>query len=125
MKNIFKFVLVLGAFAALLSIPLFTGETVQAQAIDAACSANPGSAICSGGSGASVESVVQIVVNILLFIVGIISVVMIIIGGVRYATSAGNASSVTAAKNTILYAVVGLVVAIAAYAIVEWIVNQL
>lgn len=125
MKNIFKFVLVLGAFAALLSIPLFTGETVQAQAIDAACSANPGSAICSGGSGASVESVVQIVVNILLFIVGIISVVMIIIGGIRYATSAGNASSVTAAKNTILYSIIGLIVAFVAFAVVNWVMDLL
>lgn len=63
------------------------------------------------------------VVNILLFIIGAIAVVMIIVGGLRYILSGGNASSVTAAKNTILYAVVGIIVALLAYAVVNFVVN--
>jgi len=48
---------------------------------------------------------------------------MIIIAGIRFATSGSDASSVQSAKNTILYAVVGLVVAFLAYAIVNWVFN--
>ena len=48
---------------------------------------------------------------------------MLIWGGIRYTTSGGNANSVTAAKNTILYAVIGLIVAILAYAIVNWVID--
>ena len=68
--------------------------------------------------------VIQTGINILLYIIGVISVIMIIIGGLRYATSGGNASTVTSAKNTILYAVIGLVVAIFAYAIINFVLNN-
>jgi hypothetical protein len=61
----------------------------------------------------------------LIFIVGAISVIVLIIGGIRYVISAGNATQVTAAKNTILYAIIGLVISIAAYAIVSFIFTQL
>lgn len=64
------------------------------------------------------------VTNILLFAVGAISVIMIIIGGLRYVTSGGNTANVTAAKNTILYAVVGVVVALFAYAMVNFVLTS-
>jgi len=63
------------------------------------------------------------VVNILLYIIGAIAVIMIIFGAIRYTTSGGDSSHVKAAKDTILYAVVGLVVAILAYAIVNFVVG--
>lgn len=69
--------------------------------------------------------VITTITNTLLFIVGALSVIMIIFGGLRYATSAGNASSVTAAKNTILYAVVGLIIAFLAFAAVNWLLGAL
>ena len=62
--------------------------------------------------------------NVLLFVIGAISVIMIIIGGLRYVISGGNSSSVTAAKNTILYAVVGLIIAILAYAIINFVISS-
>lgn len=61
------------------------------------------------------------IVNTLLFIVGAVSVIMLIWGGIRYATSAGNSSAVTSAKNTIMYAIVGLIIAFLAFAIVNWV----
>ena len=64
------------------------------------------------------------VVNLLLWAIGIISVIMIIIGGIRYATSHRDSNQVTAAKNTIMYAVIGLVIAIFAYAIVNFVLFQ-
>jgi hypothetical protein len=67
----------------------------------------------------------QTIVNILLFIVGAISVIMLIVGGIRYVVSGGDQSAVTGAKNTILYAIVGIVVAFLAYAAVNFVVTQL
>ena len=65
------------------------------------------------------------VANILLFIVGAVAVIMLIIGGVRYTISGGDQGQVTAAKNTILYAVIGIAVAIFAYAIVNFVIDSL
>ena len=68
--------------------------------------------------------VIKNVTNIMFFIIGAVSVIMLIYGGIRYTTSGGNANSVTAAKNTIMYSIVGLVIAILAFAVVQFVVNQ-
>ena len=73
----------------------------------------------------SVDTLIRNVINILLWAIGIVSVIMIIIGGIRYATSNGDSNQVTAAKNTIMYAVIGLVIAIFAYAIVNFVFVQI
>ncbi|MBR3180783.1 hypothetical protein IKF63_01760 [Candidatus Saccharibacteria bacterium] len=63
------------------------------------------------------------VTNTILYIVGALAVIMLIVGGLKYALSAGDAKKVTDAKNTILYALIGLVIAILAYAIVNFVLN--
>jgi len=67
--------------------------------------------------------VITTITNILLFVVGALSVIMLIFGGLRYVVSGGNSTAVTAAKNTILYAIVGLVIAFIAYAAVNFILS--
>ncbi len=62
--------------------------------------------------------------NVMLFIVGAISVIMIVIGGLRYVISGGNTANVTAAKNTILYAIVGLIVSMLAYAVINFVISS-
>lgn len=64
------------------------------------------------------------ITNVLLFIIGAISVIMLIIGGIRYVISGGDSSAVAAAKNTILYAVIGIVVALLAYALVNFVIGS-
>ena len=66
----------------------------------------------------------QTITNVLLFVIGAISVIMLIIGGIRYVLSGGDSSAVTSAKNTILYAVIGIVVAILAYAMVNFVITS-
>ena len=66
----------------------------------------------------------ETVSKVLLFVIGAVSVIMLIIDGFRYATSNGDSNQVTAAKNTIMYAVIGLVIAIFAYAIVNFVLFQ-
>ena len=65
------------------------------------------------------------ITNALVYLIGAISVVMIIIGGLRYVLSNGDPKSTESAKNTILYAVIGLIVAIAAFAIVTFVTNNI
>lgn len=65
------------------------------------------------------------ITNTVLYIVGIIAVIMLIIGGIRYVISGGDAKKVTDAKNTILYAIIGLVIAFFAYAIVNFVISSL
>ncbi|MCX6728157.1 MAG: hypothetical protein NTV39_00085 [Candidatus Saccharibacteria bacterium] len=71
----------------------------------------------------SFSYIVGVIVNTLLFLVAAVSVVMIIIGGIYYTTSNGDASLVKKAKDTIMYSVIGLIVAIMAYAIVNFVIT--
>ena len=69
------------------------------------------------------DSVFQTVTNVMLFLIGAISVVMLIYGGIRYTISQGDSTAVTNAKNTIMYAAIGIVIAILAFAIVNFVVT--
>lgn len=69
--------------------------------------------------------VFRTVTNILLFLIGAVSVIMLIIGGIRYVVSGGDQAAVTSAKNTILYAIVGIVIAFLAYAAVNFVIGSL
>ena len=71
------------------------------------------------------DGLIKTVVNVLLWAVGILSVIMIIFSGFRYITSAGDASKTKSAQSTLIYSVVGLIVAIMAWAIVNMVINRL
>lgn len=73
----------------------------------------------------SADGIVLKITNVLLFIVGAASIIMIIWGGIKYVTSGGDSAGVTSAKNTILYAVIGLVVALLAYTLVNFVLKGL
>ncbi len=72
----------------------------------------------------SLNDTIATVINILSIIVGIIAVIMIIIGGFRYITSGGDSTKVTGAKNTILYALIGLVVVALAQIVVRFVLSK-
>jgi hypothetical protein len=72
----------------------------------------------------SANQVLQNGLNIAYFLAGTIAVIVIIIGGITYATAAGNSSNVTKAKNLILYSVIGLVVIIIAFAITNFVIGR-
>ena len=65
------------------------------------------------------------IANVALYIIGALSVLMLIYGGIRYTISAGDSAGITAAKNTIMYAVIGVVVAILSYAIVNFVITNI
>ncbi len=76
------------------------------------------------GDSRGLMDVLQVVINVVLGVIAFVAVVMIIVGGIQYTTSAGDAGKVTKAKNTILYGVIGLVIALLAFAIVNFVISN-
>lgn len=79
---------------------------------------------CGMEEGNTLMSTLQVIINVVIGVIGFIAVVVIIIGGVQYTTSAGASDKVKKAKDTIMYGIIGLVVALLAYAIVNFILSS-
>jgi cytochrome bd-type quinol oxidase subunit 2 len=77
----------------------------------------------TAGATNTINQTIVEVIDIFTLIVGIAAVIMIIIGGLKYITSGGDSGNVTGAKNTILYAVIGLVVVALAQVIVRFVLG--
>lgn len=134
--NIKRFLLVSSSsmmllFAAVAAVPV----TVHA----ADCGSNIGDSISAGlnatkeGGGLGCDpqgnenrlgAIAKNVVNIFSYVVGFISVIMIIYGGFRYITSGGSSEGVGAAKSTLIYAIIGLIVVALAQIIVQFVLAQ-
>ncbi len=123
MRNIAKLILstvICGMvmISGLAIVPGVSAMTLQEGAEAARCDGCP--ADLFGDTG-----VFKQITNTILYIVGIVAVIMLIIGGVKYVISGGDAKKVTDAKNTVLYAIIGLVIAFLAYAIVNFVISAL
>lgn len=70
------------------------------------------------------EQLLQNGLNITYFIGGVISVIVIVIAGIMYTTSAGDTSKVTKAKNMLVYSIAGLVVVLVAFAITNFVIGR-
>jgi hypothetical protein len=81
---------------------------------------------CPDGSAqeSRLSGVIKNFVNILSIIVGIVAVIMVIIGGFKYITSGGDSGSITSAKHTIIYAIVGLIIVALAQTIVRFVLSK-
>ncbi len=118
-KTILALFIAVSVNSALLALPVLAQSYQGASGgIEAARGAGVPTNL-SDGDG----SIVQLAINFMLYGVGILSVIMLIVGGFRYVISGGQKDSVAAAKNTILYAIIGLLVAVFAYAIVKFVIN--
>ncbi len=110
-------VLVIGG-VFLMSTPGVSALTLREGAEAARCDGCP--ADLFGDTG-----VFKQITNTLIYIVGIIAVIMLVFGGIKYVVSGGDAKKVTDAKNTVLYAIIGLVIAFVSYAIVTFVISAL
>lgn len=121
MKNLLKLFLAIFASGIITLSGLgvsVSALTLQEGAAAAQCDGCPSDLF--GDSG-----VFKQVTNTILYIVGIIAVIMLIIGGIRYVVSGGDSKKVTDAKNTVLYAIIGLIICLLAFAIVNFVVSSL
>ena len=112
------------AFVGLLGVSSLAAASLLTSDASAQVSSGINAATTSEMQGKSVNSTVGSIVNILLWVVGILSVTMIVWSGFKYITSAGDTSKLASAKSTLIYAVVGLIIAILAYAIVTFVRTQ-
>lgn len=111
-------VLILGAAGPSLAF----APSVSADAVDvfsgAGCS---GSKLCATKESNSVMSVIEKVIQVLIWAATIVSVIVIIVSGLMYMLAAGDPGKITKAKDALLYSVVGLVVSLLAFAIVYFV----
>lgn len=112
-----------GAFACMFALPLAVASgTARADNID---QVNKGIDLVDGGANKSsdLSPLIKKIIDLLSYIIGIVAVLMIILGGLRYILSGGDSNSISGAKNTILYALIGIVIVIFAQVIVRFVVN--
>lgn len=121
------------ALMGLLVAPMLAPATVHGQSIkDELCkganlstNTTPGDCTPGGTAETQVNSLLTSVINIFSVVVGVVAVIMIIIGGLKYITSAGDSGNITGAKNTILYAIIGLVIVAMAQFIVRFVLARI
>ena len=124
MKRIYT--AIIGVFVSISVLGALAGGVMAIDPLKAGCAAKPDSEICAQtkSSGADIPTTIQNIIQLLLFVLGVICVIVIIVAGIQYAVAAGDSNQITRAKNSILYAIVGLVIALLAYAIVGFVVQQ-
>ena len=115
----------IGLFIGFLTInPVAVQAQTAEEAICAGLQQASGSGCGDDDAGGTVNNIVVTVINVLSLIGGVIAVIMIIVAGLRYMTANGDTGSLTTARNTIIYAVIGLVVIALAQIIVRFTVDR-
>lgn len=74
-----------------------------------------------GEDNPGAENVVVGIINVIIGVAGMIAVLMIVVSGINYATSSGDPGKAKKAKDTILYCVIGLIVAFLAFSLVNFV----
>jgi hypothetical protein len=115
----------LAIFGITLALPAPVAAQFQDN-VNAACeglSAAGDTGGCTGG-GAAITKVIRTAISILSIVVGIAAVIVIIISGMKYVTSGGDASSVSSAKKGIIYALIGIAIAASAQMIIHFVLDR-
>ena len=79
----------------------------------------------NSGSKTDLMGIIKLILNTVFVVIGILAVVFIIMGGINYTMSQGDPGKVKKAKDTILYGIIGLIVSLAAFAIVQFVLDSL
>lgn len=113
-----------------------TGARVMAVPADDEGGSGGGGGVATGNAQSGVSKVnpgaatdlypmIQLILNMVFTIIGVVAVIMIVIGGVNYTTSQGDSAKVQKAKNTIMYGIIGLVIVLLSFAIVNFVLSGL
>jgi len=127
MGKILKSLLILAVTASVIGL-VGTKNSHAITAKDSVCQGigvGGGSTDCSDTAGSpNVTSSITTAIDIFSWIAGIAAVIVVIVGGFKYITSAGDSNGVSSAKNTIMYALIGLIVVAFAQVIVKFVVKK-
>lgn len=118
-----RFTLLIALVLGVVAIPVAPVSAINVFKDDVCNDTTKNTSVCKG-SNETISPIVQSIVNTLLFAIGTVSVIMIIAGGFRYTISNGDSGKVKQAKDTILYSVVGLIIALSAFAIVRFVATN-
>ncbi len=88
------------------------------------CGTNNVAGVPPNATPGNLDTTISHIVNLISLVVGIAAVIMIIVGGLRYIMSGGNQERIKSAKNTVLYALIGLIIVALAQVIVKFVFNQ-
>lgn len=116
--------LLVSSVAVVATQPAYANDAAKKSACEATGGTWSGGGCNKAQAEASINNTLENIINIFSIVVGIVAVIMIIAGGFKFITSGGDANNVKSAKNTILYAVIGLVVVALAQIIVRFVLNQ-
>lgn len=86
--------------------------------------ADPNCTVSGPGGGLSVDNAIKTTIDILSWVGGALAVIMVVLGGIKYVTSAGDSNKVTSAKNTVMYALIGLAIAALAQFLVRYVFTK-
>ena len=126
MKNKLKTIIlilatIIGVGSLLIPAPAFADDPCRDDLPEVVKEANG----CNGtGSTDQLPKLIQNVLNAIIAVSGLVAVVFVVIGGVQYMTSTGDAGKVKKAKDTILYALIGLIICVLSFAIVNWTIKN-
>lgn len=129
LKKIKNALLSVGLFS-LIAVPVLAPAIAYADITSDLCSGSSfntsGNGTCNqdANNGAGIDTILKKVIQIFSIVVGFVAVVMIIVGGIKYITSGGNDSNVAGAKNTIIYAVIGLIIVALSQVLVHYVLNN-
>ena len=137
-KNLRKTIVSLLSAAALVVVPI----ALPAGVAYAASGASIGNCLAQGSNlsaptsstdcpdngtdngNTNINNIIKTIINVFSWVVGVVAVIMIIVGGFRYVTAGGDSNNVSSAKNTIIYAIIGLVIVAMAQFIVQFVLNK-
>lgn len=122
-KSLFKKHYIIAAAFLLFAFCCIGVDSAMAIDLNQGACKSSNSAPCKASSD-SVAAILKNVINIMLYLAGAIAVVMVVVGGIRYITSDGDPAAANKAKNTIIYALVGVVVAVMSYSIVNFVIGR-
>ena len=121
MKKILSILLSTIIALAMVAVPVYADDDICSQISHDVPNYDT---LCGGGGEADLQGDVKSILNTVYFWVAVIAVIVIIIGGVKYMTSQGDAGKVKSAKDTIMYAIIGLIVTLLAFAITNFILRS-
>ncbi len=131
-KNIAIGLMLSGAFLVPVTVPVMVSaqeDNTQiqgplCQGTEFEFNTEAGACATATGQGAKLTAIIKTIINIVSVIVGVVAVIMIVVGGLKYITSGGESSNVSSAKNTIIYAIIGLVIVALAQFIVRFVLDK-
>lgn len=117
-------ILTVGFFTVSVLAPSFVFATPQTDICGGVGGTSP-DGTCTTSDGLTVMGVVKTIVGILSWVIGVVAVIMVMISGFKYITSGGDSNGVSSAKNTLIYAIVGLIIVVLAQFLVHFVLNNI